>query len=42
MIEKQYLSVKKVKKILNWTLAYDLNRGIAKTINWYKEFLLHE
>lgn len=38
-IDKQYLSIKKVKKILNWEPRYNLDSGLKETVEWYKEYL---
>lgn len=38
-IEKQYLSSKKAKRLLNWTPKHTTEEGLKKTVNWYQEFL---
>ena len=38
-IHSQYLSASKAKEVLDWHPAYDLRSGLAKTIEWYREFL---
>ncbi|MFA5032615.1 MAG: GDP-mannose 4,6-dehydratase [bacterium] len=38
-IKHQYLSAKKAKDILSWTPQYNLDDGLKKTIEWYKDFL---
>ncbi|MCK4589176.1 MAG: GDP-mannose 4,6-dehydratase [Nanoarchaeota archaeon] len=38
-IDKQYLSVEKVQRLLNWSPQYSLEEGLKETIEWYKEFL---
>jgi CDP-glucose 4,6-dehydratase len=37
-INKQYLSSKKAREMLNWQPQYTLDEGLIKTIQWYKEF----
>ncbi len=39
-IKYQYLSSKKAKKILKWEPKYNLNEGLKKTIEFYKNHLL--
>ena len=38
-IEKQYLDIKKVKKVISDYKAIELNEGLDKTILWYKRYL---
>lgn len=38
-IKHQYLSAKKARDILGWTPKYSIDEGLAKTIEWYKNFL---
>jgi CDP-glucose 4,6-dehydratase len=38
-IDRQYLGIEKVKKVLSWTPKYSLDEGLKETIEWYKEFL---
>ena len=38
-IDRQYLSIDKVKKLLNWEPKYSLEQGLKETIAWYKEHL---
>ncbi|MBN2251906.1 MAG: GDP-mannose 4,6-dehydratase [Candidatus Altiarchaeota archaeon] len=38
-IPAQYLSSDKAKKTLGWQPAYELEKGLAETIDWYKKFL---
>ena len=38
-IDKQYLSVEKVKSLLNWQPKYSIEEGLKETIEWYKERL---
>lgn len=37
-IKNQYLSAKKAKDILNWKPQFDIEQGLSKTIEWYKEY----
>jgi len=37
-IKHQYLSAKKARNILGWKPVYDLDEGLKKTIDWYKDF----
>lgn len=37
-IKNQYLSAKKAKDILNWEPQYDIEEGLSKTIEWYREY----
>jgi CDP-glucose 4,6-dehydratase len=37
-IDKQYLSISKAKRVLNWKPKYPLDKGLRETIEWYKEF----
>jgi CDP-glucose 4,6-dehydratase len=37
-IRIQYLDSTKAREILNWKPLYDLDKGLIKTINWYKDF----
>ena len=41
-IRHQYLSAEKARRILNWHPLFELDEGLAKTIDWYKEFFAHE
>lgn len=41
-IRHQYLSAEKARRILNWTPLFTLDDGLAKTIDWYREFFIHE
>src|SRR3989338_8774347 len=38
-IDRQYLSIDKVKKVLNWKPKYSLEQGLKETIAWYKGYL---
>tara|TARA_B110000211_G_scaffold13276_1_gene13856 strand:- start:5684 stop:6679 length:996 start_codon:yes stop_codon:yes gene_type:complete len=38
-IREQYLDSSKVNTMLNWKPQFDLDTGIQKTIQWYKNFL---
>jgi CDP-glucose 4,6-dehydratase len=35
----QYLSAEKARLALNWKPLFDLDQGLEKTIDWYKDFL---
>jgi len=37
-IKHQYLSAKKARKILGWSPKFDLDLGLKKTIDYYKDF----
>ena len=37
-IKHQYLSSAKAREILGWQAKYPLDNGLAKTIDWYKNF----
>lgn len=36
-IDAQYLSSKKVNEMFGWTAKFDLDAGISKTIDWYRD-----
>lgn len=38
-IQRQHLSAAKAHKVLGWRPRYSLDEGLAKTIEWYREFL---
>jgi len=38
-IRHQYLSAEKARRLLGWHPIYTLNQGLAKTIEWYQDFL---
>lgn len=38
-IKKQYLSSAKARRVLGWSPEYNLERGLKKTIEWYREHL---
>ena len=38
-IKAQYLDSTKAKEVLAWKAEFDLEEGLRKTIDWYKEFL---
>jgi CDP-glucose 4,6-dehydratase len=38
-IRQQYLSAAKARNVLGWSPLYDLDAGLLKTIDWYREFL---
>jgi CDP-glucose 4,6-dehydratase len=37
-IPHQYLSAEKARRVLGWSPAFDLERGLRETIAWYREF----
>lgn len=37
-IRHQYLSAEKSRRILNWSPLFDLDQGLALTIDWYRKF----
>jgi CDP-glucose 4,6-dehydratase len=39
-IKHQYLSAQKARAMLGWSPLFDLEEGLARTIDWYKEFLV--
>lgn len=41
-IRHQYLSAEKARNELNWKPLFNLDEGLQKTIEWYKDFLRHE
>lgn len=38
-IRSQWLAAKKARAVLGWEPRFDLESGLAKTIEWYREFL---
>lgn len=38
-IKKQCLSAKKAREILGWKPLFDLDQGLSRTIEWYRDFL---
>jgi len=36
-IDRQYLAIGKVKKILKWQPGYTIDRGLKETIEWYRQ-----
>ena len=40
-IKNQYLSAKKAKDILGWEPQYDMEQGLSKTIEWYREYFIN-
>lgn len=41
-IRHQYLSAEKARRVLNWNPLFNLEQGLALTIDWYKNFFTHE
>jgi CDP-glucose 4,6-dehydratase len=41
-IPDQYLSAQKAHKILGWKPQFNIEEGLLKTIEWYREFLAEE
>lgn len=41
-IRHQYLSAEKARRELNWKPMFNLDEGLQKTIEWYKEFFEYE
>jgi len=41
-IREQYLDASKAKDILGWKPLFDLDVGLARTVEWYREHLSHE
>jgi CDP-glucose 4,6-dehydratase len=41
-IRHQYLSAEKARSVLKWSPLFNLERGLALTIDWYKNFFAHE
>jgi CDP-glucose 4,6-dehydratase len=41
-IRHQYLSAEKARRMLNWKPLFNLDQGLAMTIDWYKNFFAHE
>ena len=37
-IDRQYLSIEKVKKVFGWKPRYSLEQGLKETINWYRDY----
>jgi CDP-glucose 4,6-dehydratase len=38
-IRHQYLSAEKARKLLNWEPLFNLDEGLARTVDWYRNFL---
>lgn len=38
-IHSQYLSIAKAKRVLAWEPKFTMEKGLAETIGWYREFL---
>lgn len=39
-IKAQYLDCSKAKEMLHWEASYQLEKGLKKTIEWYREYFL--
>jgi len=37
-IDRQYLSIEKAKRMLDWEPRFSLDEGLKETIEWYKEY----
>ncbi len=37
-IHSQYLSARKIKRLLKWKPRYHLTQGLLETVDWYREF----
>lgn len=37
-IDRQYLSIEKAKRLLNWHPRYSLDQGLKETIDWYRNY----
>ena len=37
-IDRQYLSIEKAKRLLNWHPDYTLDQGLKETVDWYKSY----
>lgn len=38
-IPHQYLSAEKARNVLGWRSAFSIEDGLARTIDWYRNFL---
>jgi CDP-glucose 4,6-dehydratase len=38
-IRQQYLNAAKAKRVLGWSPMFDIDSGLNRTIDWYREFL---
>jgi CDP-glucose 4,6-dehydratase len=41
-IRHQYLNAEKARRILNWSPLFNLEGGLEKTVEWYRDFFAHE
>lgn len=39
-IKNQYLSSRKARRVLNWRPEYSLEKGLRKTVEWYKNYFI--
>ncbi len=37
-IRHQYLTAAKARRLLQWSPLFDLDTGLSRTIEWYREF----
>jgi CDP-glucose 4,6-dehydratase len=40
-IRNQYLNASKAKELLNWKPVFDIDSGLRKTVQWYKDFFIN-
>jgi CDP-glucose 4,6-dehydratase len=38
-IDRQYVDATKIREVCGWTPKYDLESGLARTVDWYREHL---
>jgi CDP-glucose 4,6-dehydratase len=38
-IRKQFLNADKARRVLGWSPLFNLEKGLEKTIAWYKDFM---
>jgi len=41
-IHSQHLSAAKARRLLGWSPMFDLNQGLALTVDWYRDFFRNE
>jgi len=37
-IAEQYLSAEKARQLLNWKPLFDIDEGLQRTVDWYKQY----